>query len=325
MRRREFIAVLGGAATWPLAARAQQQRVARIGYLSLIAADAQEYEAFSAGLRDAGYVEDRNLHIESRNAEGREDRLQDLAADLAALNVDVIVTYATGVYAAQRATKTIPIVTATHADALALLRAGIITSLAHPGGNVTGSTFFLPEIMAKRLELLKELAPSVARSGVLLVRREDQVNQNTLEVMAATAKVLSVELQPFEISGEGDIEAAFSSWADSKIGGFVMHDHSQLLAKADVIAAHAARLKIPSVGPLQLPEKDGLMGYGVNFLEMFRRAATFVDKILKGTKPGDIPIEQATQFKSALNLKTAKALGIDIPSSILLRADQVIE
>jgi putative ABC transport system substrate-binding protein len=326
VRRRAFIALLGGGAAWPVVVRAQQPaRLARIGYLNLTGADDNVYGAFRAGLRELGYVEGGNLHLELRYAEGREDRLADLATELVALKVDVIVTYATGVYAAQRATKTIPIVMATHADAVALVSLGLVSSLAHPGGNVTGSTFFVPEIMAKRLEILKELAPSITRAGVLLIRREDQVNQNIIEAMGATAKALSVHLQPIEVRGADEIESAFSRWAESKIGGLVMVEHAQLNAKADAIAALAAKLKIPSVGPLELPEKAGLIGYGVNFADMFRRTAIFVDKILKGAKPGDIPVEQASQFKSVLNLKTAKALGLDVPSSILLRADQVIE
>jgi putative ABC transport system substrate-binding protein len=325
MRRRDVMALIGITAAWPLTAYAQQSRPVRIGYLSLGNGLQPLSDSFRAGLRDLGYVQGQNLHIEFRNTEGHEDRLPTLAAELAALNVDVMVTYATGVYAAHRATRTIPIVMASHADAVTLVRLGLIASLAHPSGNVTGSTFFVPEIMAKRLEILKELAPSITRAGILLIRREDQVNQNIIETMGATAKALSVDLQPIEIGGADEIESAFSRWTERKIGGLVMVEHAQLIAKADVIAALAAKLKIPSIGPLELPEKAGLMGYGVNFLEMFRRAATFVDKILKGTKPGDIPVEQATQFKSVLNLKTAKALGIDIPSSILLRADQVIE
>src|SRR4051794_31499484 len=271
MRRRTFIALLGGAATWPLVAHAQQQsRPARIGYLSLTGADDIRYgSTFLAGLRNLGYVEGQNLHIEFRYAAGREDRLAELAAELAALNVDVIVTYATGVYAAQRATKTIPIVIATHADAVTLVRLGVVSSLARPGGNVTGSTFFVPEITAKRLEILKELAPSVTRAGVLLVQREDRVNHNILDAMTPAAKALSVELQPIEIRDADDIESAFSRWTESKIGGLVMGDHSQLLTNAGTIAALATRLGIPSVGPLELPDKGGVIGYGVNFSEMF--------------------------------------------------------
>jgi len=323
--RRDFITSLGGAAAWPLAARAQQpQRLARIGYLGLTSASQQPYggsDAFRAGLRDLGYVEGRNLHIECRFAEGDENRLPGLVAELVALNVDVIVSYATGVPAARRATATIPIVQAVGGDLVAL---GIVASLAHPGGNVTGSTFFVPELMAKRLELLKEVVPSMTRAGVLLLRGNPWTG-GILEKMGATAKALLVELQPIEVRGPREFESAFSAWADKQIGGLVTLDHAYFLANIDAVAALAAKDRLPSIGPLELPAAGGLMAYGVNFSDFFRRAAYFVDKILKGAKPGDIPVEQATKFKLVLNLKTAKALGLDLPATVLARADEVIE
>jgi putative tryptophan/tyrosine transport system substrate-binding protein len=321
-RRREFITLVGGAVAWPETARAQQpERLARIGYLGQFAAQG-ENDVFRAGLSDRGYVEGKNLHIEFRFMEGDEDRLPGLAAELVGLNVDVIVTLATGVFAAYRATKTIPIVMVVGPDLVAL---GLVASLAHPGGNITGSTFFVPELMAKRLELLKEVVPSMARAGVLLVRREDNTNGNILEVMGATARALNVELQPIEVRGPWEYESAFSAWADQQISPLVMADHGQLLTNVDAIVALAARHRLPSIGPLQLPAGGGLMGYGVNFFDFFRRAGYFVDKILKGEKPGDIPIEQATTFKLVLNLKTAKAMGIELSTAIQLRADEVIE
>jgi putative ABC transport system substrate-binding protein len=201
MRRREFITLLGGAAVWPLAARAQQAaRLARIGYLGLTSASVEHAayggsDVFLTALRDLGYVEGRNLHIEFRFSGGDEDRLAGLAAELVALNVDVIVTYATGVNAAQRATATIPIVAATAGDMAAM---SIVASLAHRGGNITGSTFFVPELYAKRLELLREVVPSMTRAGLLLVRNNPS-NLNVLEAMGATAKALKVELQPIEV------------------------------------------------------------------------------------------------------------------------------
>jgi len=201
---------------------------------------------------------------------------------------------------------------------------GLVESLAHLGGNVTGSTFFLAELLAKRLELLKELAPSMTRTGILLIRRADSANTN-IEVVETSAKALKLELHPIEVRGPSEFESAFAAWADAQIGGFIMGDHSLLTYNAGAIATLAAKHQFPSIGPLSLPENGGLMGYGVNFLEIFHRAAYFVDKILRGTKPGDIPIEQPTKFKSVVNLKTAKSLGIDIPTSILLRADDVIE
>jgi putative tryptophan/tyrosine transport system substrate-binding protein len=323
VKRREFITLVGGlASSWPLAARAQQtSKIYRIGYLGQFASQ-HENEVFQEALRVLGYIEGKNVHIEFRFMEGDEDRIPALAAELVAQNVDVIVTLATGVFAAHRATATIPIVMVVGPDLVAL---GIVASLAHPGGNITGSTFFLRELMAKRLELLKEVVPSMTRAGVLLVRREDGANRNILELMGSTATALSVELLPIEVRGTDEYEGAFSSWAAQKVSAFVMADHGQFLTNADTIVALAAQHRLPSIGPLQLPAGGGLMAYGVNFSDFFRRAAYFVDKILKGEKPGDIPIEQATKFNLVLNLKTAKALGLKFSPTMLSTADEVIE
>jgi putative tryptophan/tyrosine transport system substrate-binding protein len=327
MRRRGFITLLGGAAlAWPLAARAQQpKRVARIGYLS------QESLAFDRGhgdsaafrdaLRDLGYTEGGNLHIEFRYADADLDRLPALAAELVGLNVDVILTYSVGTFAAQRATTTIPIVQAVGSD---LVAAGFARSLPHPGGNITGSTFFVAELMAKRLELLREILPSTTRTGVLVVRNNPS-NRGFLEAMAGTAQALHIAIEPIEVGGTGEFEGAISTWAERAAGEFVMGDHGFLLANTDAIATLAARHRLVSIGPLELPASGGMVGYGVKFSDFFHRAAYFVDKILKGTKVGDIPIEQATQFKSVVNLKAAKAVGIELPTSILLRADEVID
>jgi putative tryptophan/tyrosine transport system substrate-binding protein len=325
MRRREFISLLGSSvAAWPLAARARQpERLARIGYLGLTSASqlVGAIDAFSAGLRDLGYVEGRNLHIEFRFADGDEDRLPALATELVALNVDVIVTYATGVFAAQRATATIPIVMATAPDLVAI---GVVASLSHPGGNVTGLTFFVPELMAKRLELLREVVPLMTQAGVLLLR-DNPSTGSVLDAMGVTAKALRVGLQPIEVGGPSELESAFSAWADQQIGGLVILDHPDFLANVEAIAALAAKRRLPSIGALELPASGGLMGYGVRFSELFRRAAALVDKILKGAKPGDIPVEQATKFKLVLNLKTAKALGVEIAAALVARSDEVIE
>jgi putative tryptophan/tyrosine transport system substrate-binding protein len=325
MRRREFITLLGSSvAAWPLAARARQpERLARIGYLGLTSASqlVGAIDAFSAGLRDLGYVEGRNLHIEFRFADGDEDRLPALATELVALNVDVIVTYATGVFAAQRATATIPIVMATAPDLVAI---GVVASLSHPGGNVTGLTFFVPELMAKRLELLREVVPSMTQAGVLLLR-DNPSTGSVLDAMGVTAKALGGGLQPIEVGGPREFESAFSAWADKQIGGLVILDHPDFLANVEAIAALAAKRRLPSIGALELPASGGLMGYGVRFSELFRRAAALVDKILKGAKPGDIPVEQATKFKLVLNLKTAKALGVEIAAALVARSDEVIE
>ena len=223
--------------------------------------------------------------------------------------------------AAKRATTTIPIVMAGAGDVVAM---GIVASLAHPGGNATGTSNFSPELMAKRLELLKEVVPPMTRAGVLLVRG-NPATPNTLPVMGTTAKALEVGLQPVELDGPREFENAFSALADEQIGGLVMSDYTLFIRNAAAIAAFAAQHRLPSIGPLELPASGGLMGYGVNFIEIFRRAAYFVDKILKGAKPGDIPIELPTRFKLVLNLKTAKALGLTIPDKLLSIADDVIE
>ena len=228
-----------------------------------------------------------------------------------------------GMAAARHASSTIPIVMATYNDAVAV---GLVASLPHPGGNVTGSTFFAPELMAKRIELLKEIVPSMSRAGVLLLRRDDTAaTVKTVEVMEATAKALRVELHPIEVREPGEYAGAFSAWSDRRIDALVVLDHAQFITNAEVITALAAQYRFPSIGPLELPTAGGLMGYGVNFAVMFRRAAAFVDKILKGDNPGEIPVEQATQFKSVINLKTAKVLGLTVPDKMLALADEVIE
>ncbi len=313
VRRRRATA----AAAWP-------QRLARIGYLSIdidSAADQIGRDAFLKGLRELGYVEGSNLDIEYRYADKDEERLPVLASELVGLRVDVIVTYATGIFAAARATRTIPIVMAVGPD---LVATGLAASLAHPGGNITGSAFFLAELMAKRLELLKEVVPSMTQAGVPLVR-DNPANGHTLDLMGAAAKVLRVELQPIELREAKEFASDFLASTERPLGGFVMVDHSQFLHRSAAIAALAAKHRLPSIGPTQLAADGGLMGYGVNFPELFHHAAYFVDRILKREKPGDLPIEQPTKFELVLNLKTAKALGVAIPVVLLATADDVIE
>jgi putative tryptophan/tyrosine transport system substrate-binding protein len=332
MRRREFIGLVGGAAAWPLAAAAQApERIFKISYLGMT--DARQWTEgngryFREGLRDLGYVEGKNLRFELRFAEGDDSRLPALAVELAALNVDVIVTYGQGVGAARQATSTIPIVFATAGDVVA---SGLASSLAHSSGNVTGSTFFHPELLAKRLEMLKEVAPSLARAGLLLVRPKlpetaRQVSR-FIEVVRAAAKPLKIELFPIEASGPEEFENTFVTWDQKRIGALVIPDPPQFQTKsaASAIAALAAARRLPTAGGLELARNGGLLGYGVDFDAMFRRAAYFVDKILKGANPGDIPIEQATRFVTIVNLKTAKAIGVDIPPTLLALADAVIE
>src|SRR5271166_2016489 len=229
MRRRDFITLIGGATIlWPLAVHARQsERLARIGYLNPVPAErsTRDDEAFREGLRDFSYVEGKNIRIEYRSTDGDNSRIPVLLAELIGLKVDVIVTYANGVFAALQATKTIPIVMAVGPDPVAL---GLVASLSHPGGNVTGSSFFISEMMAKRLELIKELLPATTRAGVMLVHREDDANANILEVMGATAKALKVELYPIEVRTVGDFENVFSAWGSTQVAGVIMGDHGLL-------------------------------------------------------------------------------------------------
>jgi putative ABC transport system substrate-binding protein len=326
MNRRDTVLALAALGAMPLATRAQQApRIARIGYLSPASASGklvqEVFDAFRAGLRDHGYVEGKNLQLEARYADEDVARLPALAAELVGLKVDVIVTFAQGVRAAWSVTKTIPIVMATSSDPVAM---GMAASLARPGGNVTGSTFFFFELMAKRLELLKEVKPSMTRVGVLL-NANTPANTHVLTAMGAAAKALKLDLHPIEVLGPAEFDSAFSAWAKKKIQALVVSDNSLFTTNATAIAALAAKQRLPSIGPLELTESGGLMAYGVTWAEQWRRAAYFVDKILKGEKPGDLPIEQARKFDFVVNLKAAKALGLKFPQSMALRADRVIE
>jgi putative tryptophan/tyrosine transport system substrate-binding protein len=327
MQRREFITLLGGtAAAWPLAAGAQQSadKIFRIGFVGTSTADSLPKlpEAFRAGLRDLGYREGRDIIIEFRWAEGHYERLPALFADLVRLNVDVIVTYGTpGGLAAKQATTTIPIVFATAGDAVA---SGLVANLARPGGNVTGSTHFIPELSAKQLELLKETIPSLTDVAILL-NPGNPVNEPVVPTMKQTARLLKLELHQFGVRGPTEFDGAFAAMAAERVGALVVIDDATLIANAAAIAKLASEQRLPASGWPDFAAAGGLLGYGVNYLDLFRRAATFVNKILKGTKPSDIPVERATKFETIVNLKTAKALGIDMPTSLLLRANDVIE
>ena len=327
MRRRDFIRLVAGSATgWPLGAGAQQvsTKVFRIGYLSSVSADGlpKRMQAFRAALRDLGYQEERDLIIEYRWADGKYERLPDLLADLVRLKVDVIVTHGTpGVLAAKQATTSIPIVAAVVGDALG---SGVVSSLARPGGNVTGLTFFNPELAAKRLELLKEIMPNLMRVGVLL-NLVNPMNGPTLPQMRGVAEPLKLELEQFDVRTAADFEGAFAAMMAKRIGALVVIDDAVLLANASKAAALALEHHLPSCGWPDFAIAGGMLAYGVDFVDMYRRAATYVDKILKGAKPGELPVERSTKFETVVNLKTAKELGLEIPYNFLARADEVIE
>jgi len=327
VRRRDFIgAVAGSAVMWPLASRAQQTpiKLFRIGYLSTVSANGlpKRMEAFRAALRDLGYQEGRNIVIESRWADGKYERLPDLFADLIRLKVDVIVTHGTpGVMAAKQATTSIPIVMAVVGDALG---SGVVPSLARPGGNVTGLTFFNPELAAKRLELLKEIMPNLTRVGVLL-NLVNPMNEPTLPQMRRVAGPLKLELEQFDVRAATNLDGAFAAITGKNIEALVVIDDAVLLASAPKVAALALEKRLPSCGWPDFATDGGLLAYGVDFVDMYRRAATYVDKILKGAKPGDLPVERSTKFETIVNLKTAKTLGLEIPYNLLARANEVIE
>jgi putative ABC transport system substrate-binding protein len=259
------------------------------------------------------YQEGRDVVIEYRWADGDYDRLPALLAELIASKVDVIVTHGSpGSLAASRATTTIPIVVAVVGDAIGV---GLVSNLARPGGNLTGSTFFQPELSAKRLELIKEAMPNLTEIGTLL-NLANPMNGPILPQMSDVAGSLGVRLHQFDARRPADFEAVVDAMA-ARVGAFVLNDDAMLIAGAPAIARLASERRLSSIGFPDYPGAGGMLAYGVNFPVLFRRAASFVDKILKGAKPGDLPVERATKFETIVNLKTAKALGIELPTSIL--------
>ena len=324
-RRRFTLALGAGLLAAPLSLVAQQEptKVWRIGFLGLPSASgwASKVEALREGLRDVGYVEGTNLVFEFRWAEGKYERLPELAAELVRLKVDVIVTHAgAGPRAAMQATKSIPIVIAAVGDAVSNR---LVVSLARPGGNVTGSSFLSPQLATKRLDLLKAAFPRARRVAILL--NPDGVNPASMDAMRLAAKSIKVELQQFGVRGPNEFESAFASMAKAHVNAVVINEDPMLVANAKGIADFAAKHRLPSIGFQETAEAGGLMAYGANIVEMHRRAAVFIDKILKGAKPGDLPVEQPTKFNFVVNMRTAKAMGLTIPQSVLLQADRLIE
>lgn len=326
-RRRIVLALLAGALAAPLASFAQQPQgtVPRIGFLisETLSSQARRVEALRSGLLDLGYVEGKSIAIEVRSADGRYDRLPELAAELTRLKVDVLVAFGIkAVVAAKHATTTIPIVVpATASDLVAM---GLISSLARPGGNITGSAMFGPETAAKQVELFKEAVPRITRVAVLL-NPANAARGVILQSMRATANSLKLELQPFEVRTPKEFGRTFSAMIRGRVDALAVSQDTLFGSNASEIADGAARQRLPSTGNKEFAEAGGLIGYGANNAELYRRGAYFVDRILKGTKPADLPVEGPTRFELVVNMKTAKALGIKIPQSILIRADKVIE
>ena len=309
----------------PLVLRAQPlARVVRIGFLGSASAagSAKSVEALRTGLRDLGYVEGKNIVMEFRWAEGRYDRLSALVAELIRLKVDLIVTHGTpGTRAAKKATSTIPIVMAISGDAIAT---GLVTSLARPEANVTGSTFFIPQLNAKRLELVKEVCPYVARVAALS-NPNNPVSKPIIPAMQAAATPLKLDFDIAEAQGPGEFDRAFASMAKRGVDAVVITEDGEFAASFGAIAALALANKLASIGAQEYAKAGGLIGYGVDLLGLYRRAAYFIDKILKGSRPADLPIEQPTRFELVINIKTAKTLGLEIAPAMLARADEAIE
>jgi putative ABC transport system substrate-binding protein len=309
----------------PLRGEAQQAgRPARVGVLCPILCDAPSVEAFRGALRDLGHVEGRTLLFEYRAAEGEIDRLPALAGELVQSKVDVIfTTWGTGAaVAAKRATTTIPVVMAAAGDPV---RAGIVTSLTKPGGNVTGLSSLALELEGKRLELLKELVPMVSRVGVFW-DPENPYSALATRQEETAARTLGVRLYQARVRRASDLDSAFAALTRGRIEGLSIHAYIPVLQHRAAIIRFAATNRLAAIFPVRAyVDEGGLVSYGANLAEISRRAAHFVDRILKGAKPGDLPIEQPTKFELVINTKTAKALGLTIPPSLLLRADQVIE
>jgi putative ABC transport system substrate-binding protein len=323
MKRRQFITLAGGAAAaWPFVARAQlHAKVPRIGFLGL-APEFSGVEALRAGLRDLGYIEGSNIIIEWRWAE-KVDRLPTLAAELVAQRVDVIIApSSTFVEAARQATTTIPIVFAVHADPVGL---GHVASLAQPGGNITGMSMLLTELAAKGLEVMTENLPQVRRIGILW-NPTTPSHPRALKAIEVAAEKLGIECRMVPAQTLEDFDGAFSTMTRDGVGGLLAVASPLVVAQAAPLADFALKYRLPGMFPFkENVEVGGLMSYGADRDDLYRRAATYVDKILKGAKPAELPVEQASKYRLVINLKTAKQLDLKLPSTLLARADEVIE
>ena len=327
MRRREFLGLVGGtAATWPLTAYAQQSgRVRRIGLLETIPAtmNAANLNVLRQGLRDLGYVEGSEFIFEYRSAEGKADRFADLAAELVRQKVDVIVTRGTpAVIAAKAATATIPVVMAAIADPLL-----VITSIARPGGNVTGLSAFVTDLQAKRVELLKNTFPDLRRIAALLGRRMgNPTNPPQWKEIEAAANLLGLQSQLLVVRQPADFEVAFDKAAAQHVEAIIVGIDVLTQMNAALIATLALKHGIVTIyASREFVDAGGLISYGVSYPSLYRRSAAYIDKIFKGARPGDLPVEQPTKFELVINLKTAKILGLTIPDKLLFTADEVIE
>ena len=328
MRRRDFLAALGGAAAaWPLVARAQQAKAPTVGVLGSETADifADRLRAFAQGLRDAGYVEGRNVVFEYRWAETRYDRLPQMASDLVSRRVDVIVAMG-GVLptlAAKAATATIPIVFAIGADPVEFK---LVSSLSRPGGNLTGVTNLNLEVVQKRLELLHEMVPTAASIGALVDPGNPLVGEENAKELQAAAGMLGLQLRVLQAGTDADLERAFASLAQQRGDALVITNDPFLNTRTEQLAALTARYSMPAIHSYRtFPAAGGLASYGASASDEWRIAGSYTGRILKGEKPADLPVQQSTKVELVTNLKTAKALGLTVPPSLLARADEVIE
>jgi|RhiMetdeSRZDD1v2_1073273.scaffolds.fasta_scaffold421068_2 ABC-type uncharacterized transport system substrate-binding protein len=308
-------------------AEAQQpKKVSRIGYLAVNSPSADRHldETFKQSLGELGWIEGRNIAIEYRSAEGKADRLPDLAAELVRLNVDVILSTGgtPGAQAAKKATGTIPIVFTSSGDPIAT---GLVASLARPGGNVTGLSRVGPDLAVKKVELFKEILPKITRVGFIW-NPANPANALALKETEAAAREVHWQLQSVEVRGPDEFEAAFSAMTKARAAAVIVQSDQGFRGKLTRLAELAVKNRLPTMLPQsEYVEAGGLMSYGENLTERYRRAAVFVDKILKGAKPADLPVEQPTKFEFVINLKTAKQIGLTIPPNVLARADKVIK
>jgi putative tryptophan/tyrosine transport system substrate-binding protein len=326
VKRREFITLLGGAAAWPLEARAQQPALPVIGYLDVTSASERTYivAAFRQGLTEVSYVEGHNVAIEYRWADGDYARLSEMAAELVRRQVSLIVTSgaAAGALAAKNATSAIPIVFAVGQDPVKL---GLVESLARPGGNATGVNFLTNELVAKRLGLLRELVPNAARVAVL-VNPSDVIADRIVGDAQAAAQAAGLELVLLNASTSREIDAAFATLAQERANALFVGPGAFFNARRIQLVMLAAHHRIPSTYSVRAyAEAGGLMTYGTNQADMFRQVGSYAGRVLKGARPADLPVVQSTKFELVINLNTARALGLEVPSTLLARADAVIE